>query len=121
MRRIASHFLIATMKDNYGGHLYRHSSDFPNSWSRLDQAEITVLPLVEHSHSARLSVAKNQEGIGSRGKVQRGLFGCHRLDAVPPRVDNSHRQRCGFYLPIRVRRYDRGLARIVFSVDDSLL
>src|SRR2546429_1320450 len=88
---------------------------------RLDQAEVTVLPFVEHSHAICLSIAKDKKVIGSRRKIQRGLFGGHGLNAVTPRVDNSHRQRCGFYLSIRMRRYRRGLARIVLAVDDSLL
>src|SRR5439155_9854663 len=55
--------------------------------SRLDQAEVTVLPLVEHAHAACLGVAKDQEVIGSRGKIQRGFFGGHGLHRVKPRVD----------------------------------
>src|SRR5216684_6292050 len=48
------------------------------SWSRLNQAEVSVLPLIEHAHSVGIRVAKYDKAIGTRRKFEGRFLGGHR-------------------------------------------
>src|SRR6266852_5364539 len=91
------------------------------SWSRLNQAEVSVLPLIEHAHSVGIRVAKYDKAIGAGRKFERRLFSGHWLHAVSSRVNNSHWRRRGFHLSVRRRRNSRSFPRAMLAIDNLLL
>src|SRR5438874_118483 len=81
-------------------------SEIPGSsyyYSRLDQAEVTILPFKEHAQAICVGVAKHHEVIGARSEIKRGFFGRHRFHSVPACANDSRGRRRGLEMSVRFR------------------
>src|SRR2546421_12559576 len=74
--------------------------------SRLDQAEVTILPFVQDTETVRIRIAKDDELIGAAREFQRGFFSGHRLNGVSTGRDDANRRRGRLQIAVRAWRHD---------------